>query len=146
MDGRLENISILRISKSLAGVLLLIIGGMIYIIFRPDNLVMFSWFDGIGLTPYIEYLRTEYGDISIYSWIKYNMPAALWLFSYIFIIDSIWGKEKSIIFSYFIYVLPILALLSELMQAINLLPGTFDYMDLASYLIAIIVFLILKKF
>ena len=138
--------SFLRIGKAVVGVIILIFGGMIYVIFGPEHLLMFRWFNSIGLDSHIEHLRSLYGDISIYWWIKYNIPAALWLFSYLFIIDSIWGKEKSNIYLYFISILPILAILSELLQAIKLIPGTFDYIDLVGYLIAIILFLIIKKF
>ena len=81
----------------------------------------------------------------MYGLIKYNLPAGLWLFAYMFVIDAVWGKDKNRVSMYFLYVLPLLAVASEFMQFVGLLPGTFDVMDLLSYVSAILLFLIIKK-
>jgi hypothetical protein len=73
------------------------------------------------------------------------LPAGLWLFAYMFVIDAVWGKDKNRVSMYFLYVLPLLAVASEFMQFVGLLPGTFDVMDLLSYVSAILLFLIIKK-
>ena len=54
-------------------------------------------------------------------------------------------KKSPSVSMYFLYVLPLLAVASEFMQFVGLLPGTFDIMDLVSYISATILFVIIKK-
>jgi len=136
---------ILRISEITFGLIALLIGGLIYIVFRDEHLLMFRWFDELGLSMFLGNLRAEYGHHNLYGWIKDSMPAGLWLFSYLFIIDSIWWKEKGIVYMCFIYVLPIVSIGSEIMQYYKIIPGTFDVLDICSYLCAVILFLLIKK-
>lgn len=134
-----------RITEAIIGLIALTIGGLIYILYRSENLLMFDWFDNLNLSSLIDRLRTSTDTTSVYGWIKYNIPAGLWLFSYMFVIDSIWWKDKNKYYMYFLYVLPILAISSELMQLFKLCPGTFDILDIISYFLAILIFLITKK-
>ena len=137
--------SLIRTLKATIGITMLIVGGLLYIIYRTEHLLMFSWFHKIGLSPIIENLRENYGEQSLYSWVKSSLPAALWLFSYLFVIDSLWGKDKSRVYLMFLFALPIIAISSEFMQLVGLLPGTFDYMDLVNYVATILIFILIKK-
>ena len=136
---------ILQLSELTIGLTALLVGGLIYIVFRDERLLMFRWFDELGLSIFLSNLRVEYGHQNIYGWIKNSMPAGLWLFSYLFIVDSIWWKEKGIIYKGFIFVLPIMSIGSEIMQYYKVLPGTFDVLDICSYMCAVILFLLIKK-
>lgn len=136
-----------RILKLLAASIALVIGGLIYIIYRSESLIMFSWFDNLGLSNNISFLRELYSANSIYSWVKYNMPAALWLFAYLFVIDAIWEKRMtSPMYKAFFWFMPVIAVLSEVLQLINLLPGTFDIFDVCSYIVAVVIYFILNFF
>ena len=73
------------------------------------------------------------------------MPAGLWLFSYLFIIDSVWGNYKRSVYKCFLCTLPIMAITSELLQYFGILSGTFDFLDLMSYISAIFLFIFIKK-
>ena len=134
-----------RMAEATIGLVALTIGGLIYIRYRSENLLMFDWFDNLNLSSLIDELRTSTDTTSLYGWIKYNMPAGLWLFSYMFVIDSIWWKDRNNYYICFLYALPILAITSELMQLFKLCPGTFDILDIISYFLAILIFLITKK-
>lgn len=126
--------------------ILIIIGGVIYLLYRDKSLVMFSWFEHIGLNRIIDSIRSKSIGAEPCYWIKYNLPAGLWLLSYMLIIDAVWqdceGKSRK----FYIYVLPILALWSELMQSYGLCSGTFDVLDVVSYLFAIILFKTIKYY
>lgn len=134
-----------RSIKVVISLIVLTIGSLIYIIFRSNSLLMFKWFDAVNLTSIINDLRNNYSQIPLYSWIKYSMPAGLWLFSYMYIIDAIWEKEYISLKRAFLWTLPIIAILSEFLQLCNILPGTFDVLDLISYLLAVALYLIIKK-
>jgi len=130
--------------KSSLAIILLIVGGFIYVVFRSEDLLMFSWFRRLGLNSIVIKLRDGYGLMNIQDWVKYNIPAGLWLFSYMLIIDSIWEDGHSSTYKFFITILPIAAIVSETMQLFQILPGTFDVMDMISYVLAILLFQIIK--
>lgn len=135
----------IRTLKATIGVTALIVGGLLYVIFRSKSLLMFDWFRMIGLYGMVENLRTKYDVVNLYEWVKDSMPAGLWLFSYLFVIDSLWGNDRNLVYYLFIFVLPVIAICSEFMQLFGMLPGTFDYMDLTSYVAAILFFILIKK-
>jgi hypothetical protein len=134
-----------RIVEAAIGLVALVIGGLIYIRYRNESLLMFDWFQELRISNIIGEYRVDVDKSSVYEWVKYNMPAGLWLFSYMFIIDSLWGNDNNAVYRCFLYVLPIMALVSELMQLFKILPGTYDFMDLFSYVLAILLFIIIKK-
>jgi len=134
-----------RTIKVTIGIVALSVGGIIYILYRTDSLLMFSWFQKLGMSEYICNFRADYGKNSVYGWVKYSMPAGLWLFSYLFIIDSVWGNYKKSVYKCFLCTLPIMAITSELLQYFGILSGTFDFLDLMSYISAIFLFIFIKK-
>lgn len=134
-----------RIVKTIIAILALSLGGLIYIVFRSENLLMFRWFNNLGLQELVSQLRFDYGQTNIWNWVNYNMPACLWLFSYMFVMDALWNDGNNMIYQVFIYVLPVVAIMSEFLQLVNIIPGTFDILDLASYAISIILFITIKK-
>lgn len=138
------HLPIKRFMKVIIAIIILFAGGLIYVIFRSDNLLMFSLFHYLGLDGIVIKLREGYGQMIIWDWVRYNMPAGLWLFSYMFIIDSIWNNSNSPAYKCFITTLPIIAIISEAMQFFHILPGTFDIRDMISYVFAISLFLIIK--
>lgn len=105
---------------------------------------MFNWFDDLGLNDIVMKWRDGYSYTNLWEWVKYNMPAGLWLFSYMFIIDSIWEDDRNPFYKCFIIILPIVAIASEIMQSYKILPGTFDILDVISYVFAILLFITIK--
>lgn len=130
--------------KSSLAIVLLIFGGFIYVVFRSEDLLMFNWFRSLGLNSVVIKLRDSYGLMNIHDWVKYNIPAGLWLFSYMLIIDSIWENGYNSTYKFFITILPVFAIISEVMQFFQILPGTFDIMDMIIYVFAIFLFLTIK--
>jgi len=123
-----------KIALSLSTMLL---GGMIYILWRSDTLIMFNWFTHLGIDEMIERMRTISAPFSkqLPSWLIYSAPNALWFFSGIIAFDIIWGKESQMKI-FWISLFFILAIGSEIAQAIDMISGTFDFQDLALMLIA----------
>jgi len=125
----------------------LFLGGTLYIVFRPTNLIMFSWFDTVGLTNLIESIRQESFQEPLSEWFIYSLPYGLWLYAFIFTLVLIWGiqlKTNNILW----FLTPIIIGVSgELGQYFNIIPGTFDFIDLITCVIfSIIPFLIIKSF
>lgn len=123
----------------------LFIGGIIYVLFRADTLVMFSWFDFLGLSNFIKFLRSLIVNYECHPWVIYNMPAALWLLSYLCIISTIWNKYKnSKLYTVFFWLMPLISILSEFFQLFGILSGTFDVYDVISYIFSIIIYYLIR--
>ena len=110
-------------------------GAMIYILFRPTNLLMFNLLDCIGLMGLTNSIRPNINDIP--EWIIYSLPDGLWLFSYCLFIGCIWNFELKRCFCVLV-ILPIYAISHEIMQKVHFVSGTFDWIDLAAYLTAFV--------
>ncbi len=133
-----------RIEKTILSLLILCVGGLIYIGFREKSLPMFDWFNNMGVTQHIETFRSLFNSDGVYGWVKNSLPDGLWLFAYMFLVDAIWNGSKSISSYIFIYSLPFFALLSEFLQYFGLVPGGFDWIDVVSYLFAIMLYILIK--
>jgi hypothetical protein len=57
--------------------------------------------------------------------------------------DTIWGEIPSLRKLIWCISLPIIALITELLQLLKLMPGTFDLFDMLCYALPTIVFLLL---
>lgn len=123
-------------------------GGLIYICFRIESLKMFSWFKSINISKVITTIRNyalNY-ELLIPDWVKFSLPDGLWLFSFISLILITWKNEINSSNLLWLISLPIIALLSEIGQFISIIPGTFDWTDIAMYLIGFTSpFIIYKK-
>jgi len=120
----------------------LVCGGMVYILWRRESLLMFTWFDALGLKVLVRALR---GIAAPYShifppWVYFSLPQALWLFSGILFLDCIWrdvqGWRQILWMAAFVAV----AFGLELGQFSQVVPGHFDILDtillVASFLAA----------
>lgn len=124
-----------RIIISLAA---LFFGGMIYILWRTETLFMFSWFDCLGLDDVIACLRASAEPFLVYlpDWFIFSMPNALWFFSGLILFDFIWGENLSECKFFWLSLFFVIAVGSEVAQAFQFIPGTFDYQDFLFMIIA----------
>ena len=130
-----------RHSRSLAlflSIVVLSIGGGIYILYRSETLLMFRWVDALNLTGLIENLRQSMSNYTPSDFFKYNLPDGLWSMAYYLIILSIWGKvgRENIVW---FCIMPTIALISEFMQLISIIPGQFDWWDVVCYSLPLII-------
>ncbi len=117
----------------------LIIGGMLYLGYRSQELLMFRWANFLGLSCFVSSWRKFCFQYPLPEWCYYALPDGLWMLSYILLINLIWDDRtwKSRIWR---YALPAIAITSELLQLLNPYFGTFDIMDIVCYLGAVILF------
>lgn len=79
-------------------------------------------------------------EIEFPDWVLYNLPDALWLLSFLFMNEAVWGKDNRKYI--FVAVITIFALSIEILQMYTLFPGTGDILDIISYVIVLIIYLI----
>jgi hypothetical protein len=98
---------------------------------------MFNWFEKFIMTETVSSIReiTMTYQKDFPSWFLYSLPDGLWIFSYVCLIQSIWGSTDGAYKYFWIFIIPVLALILEIGQLLKLYPGTFDIIDLFFYLI-----------
>lgn len=107
----------------------IILGGMIYVLFRPLSLKMFDWFELIGLMDIILKMRDFSQNYLFFpNWFYYALPDGLWTYAFTSSFMLIWGKSSTL--KYWLAIPFILSIIPELLQYFNLLVGTFDLYDL----------------
>lgn len=130
--------------KTCSALFFLLIGGLIYIGYRSETLLMFKWFECIGISDYIIHFRDICSKYNIPYFIKYSLPDGLWLLSYMMIIGTIWDN-RNYTYYLFIYIIPFAAISMELIQIIFSSLGTFDILDILSYVMAIIIYQLTQR-
>jgi hypothetical protein len=74
------------------------------------------------------------------NWVKYNLPDGLWVYSFLSTFYLIWRHMISKYFIAWILLAIILSFFLELLQAMHIIPGTFDWFDLLAYALSVFIF------
>lgn len=129
-------------SEIILGIMFLVCGCAIYLLFRSKSLNIYQWCMVLGLADMIDTLRYAVQDWNIAKWVRYSLPDGLYCAAYILIIDAIWKNDNRIIKFLIISLVPIVTISSELLQFLGLVKGTFDIYDLICYLVPPMIYLI----
>lgn len=138
----IEDIKLFVIYKKdwLVALLLILTGGMIYVLYRPENLLFFRVTDSLGITPLIDILRSNSSRVMLPSFIVNSLPAGLWTASYLLMMYFTTKFHTRRIRLMLALPLPISAIALEFMQLWGWCPGTFDMYDLICYIVPLCVF------
>jgi len=119
--------------KPLVVTLPVLAGGLIYVAFRSEHLLMFQWFTAIGLAEPVFRFRKFAGVYR--SWVPdtvvFSAPSGLWLLSYSLALSLIWpdrSRRNAVVWVALLYAI---VTSSEFLQLAGILPGTFDWVDIA---------------
>lgn len=130
--------------------MLLGVGELIYLLYRPLTIIMFQPFEQTGTMSFVYTLRKSslfppYAEVP--KWIVYSLPDGLWLLSFFFLMEYIWYNETSQIKSVFTILISVMIVGWEVLQYSGIMPGTWDINDMLAYLFAILFYhLILKRY
>lgn len=121
----------LLINSYLLAFILILMGGLIYLCYRPMSLRLFRWAHLTASTQWITSLRRGVPS-SLPDWVIYALPDGLWACSYAIFIGTLWNFSlpKCLPFA---LIIPVIGVASELLQKIGMLPGVYDTADLLSY-------------
>lgn len=134
-----------NILKLSIAVLAFAFGSFIYLCFCPTDLLLYDWFNLDTQTEWIQDLRANYVNVSTPNWFRYNLPDALWLMSYLLIMEVIWSDSDRYYKSIFIYGMLAISILAELLQYFHVIPGTGDWWDVFVYLVTLLIFYLIKS-
>ncbi len=109
----------------------LAVGGLIYVLFRTEDLLMFRWFESVGVSGFVKAVRSSFliTDFRYPYWLVFCLPNALWIYSLTSYLILMWKDDRGKLFWFALG--PAIGIASEVMQINGLFPGTFDSMDLA---------------
>lgn len=124
---------------------LLAAGGAVYLLLRPQKLLLFRVADGLGLTPQVNHWRLSVSGVSAPEWTVYCLPDALWTTAYLLVIDCALRDATRQQRLHAAAVIPALGLVSEVLQRADLLPGTFDALDLLAYALPYLIYYIVLR-
>ena len=124
---------------------LLAAGGAVYLLLRPQKLLLFRVADGLGLTSQVNRWRSSVSGVSVPDWTVYCLPDALWTTAYLLVIDCALRDATRQQRLQAAAVIPALGLASELLQGAGLLPGTFDALDLVAYALPYLIYNIILR-
>jgi len=116
-------------------VLPIVVGGLIYILFRTDTLLMFQWAEAISLTDLINRGRASVATLQplIPEFVLFSVPDGVWVFSATAFFARLWHDGPLWMRIGWIGAVPAMAIGGELGQIIGLVPGTFDIFDMIAY-------------
>ncbi len=102
----------------------IIIGGLIYILFREKNLLMFEWFTFLRLDFIVNFLRENLYKYRNYipKSLLFSLPDALWVYSFTMFL-SFYYENKLLLSIIFVG-----SLIVEILQLWFVI-GTFDFYD-----------------
>lgn len=124
----------------LAGVILLVAGGLIYTLYRPTTLLGFRLTDAIGLSPLINNWRTALASQQPTTFIVYCLPNGLWSAAFILIMDRLFAHQPLLQRLCWAAVIPGIGITAELLQTVGIVPGTFDWLDILCYAVPYLVY------
>lgn len=138
-----EDIKLFVIYKKdwIVALLLIFTGGMIYVLYRPESLLLFRVTDSLGITPLIDILRSNSSRVMLPSIMINSLPAGLWTASYLIMMYITTKFHTRRIRLMLALPLPVSAIVLEFMQLLGWCPGTFDIYDLICYAIPLIIFI-----
>jgi hypothetical protein len=107
----------------------LALGAILYLLFRSEHLKVIELFSVFGIENQLMIVRNQFIDLksNIPSWIYYSAPDGLWSYSFIASYSFLWSERSNL----WQYLAVFFCLSYEILQGLKILPGTFDFMDLA---------------
>ena len=117
-------------------VLPLAVGGVVYVFWRVNTLRWYQWASWIGFAAPLRRLRALAAPVrsAFPSWVIFSLPGGLWLFATTNAVRLIWGGDRGKWRTFWLTAAFALGVGSELGQAVGIVPGRFDPMDLTLYL------------
>lgn len=118
----------------------ILVGGSAYLLSRSSGLLMFAWLNRLGLMGWIQSVRGWAQPLTVRcpGWLFLSAPAALWNYALVSWIGWVWRDRRCAEKKWWILCGAMLGPLSEIGQGLGWAPGTFDPVDLALYIAAVL--------
>jgi len=131
-------------SQIIWGVVALLCGCAIYLLFRSQTIHLYQWAVVAGLSSILDTLRQSVQHWQVSDFVRYSLPDGLYCASYILLMDAVWkgGKASRTLAVSF---MPLVAITHELLQGAGLVRGTFDVCDLLCYAVPLLAYFVVSN-
>ena len=119
----------------------LLLGIIIYLFFRSREHLGFVLLDYMGLKSVVDAARSLVAGVVLPDFICCCLPDGLWAGSYILFSDYCNRKERMKTRLMYASVIPMLGVVSELLQFTSLMPGVYDIRDLVCYILPFLIYI-----
>lgn len=108
-------------------------GGAVYVAFRRPTLLMSVLADDLRIRGAMKLVRIFFDPARriLPVWVIYSLPDALWSLS-MFVFFAVLWREYPVRRRQWVGAALVVAFMSEILQAMDLLPGTFSWIDLGT--------------
>lgn len=112
--------------------LALLLGGIIYVVFRTSEYTFESWIQALNFHKWSGSARINVFVQRLFlpEWFVFSLPHGLWAFAYAIVITGIWTGSRSRLRYFWFASIPILVLGIEILQIPGFLPGIFCFQDI----------------
>ena len=93
-----RKISLTTKAQVALGVVCLLCGIGIYLLFRSESIRLYQWCDAVGVTGPIDMLRQETLQWRVPEFVRNSLPDGLYCCSYILLMDAVWKKGQALPF------------------------------------------------
>lgn len=124
--------------------LVLVAGGLVYLLWRSPTLWMFDWCEALGFGKFLGSLRIVAAQHEPPGWVLYSFPDGAWAFAGTATMRWIWTSVTGVQRAIWISLVPVLAIGSEVGQGFGFVRGDFDFNDLTTCLVAVSLAFLIK--
>lgn len=112
----------------------------IYLLFRSREHLGFMLVDAVGLGTAADRLRASVEGITPPEFVRFCLPDGLWTISYMLFVDHIFRDQSLKARIIWVSIIPVIGVLSELLQLAGIVPGVYDPLDLVVYMLPYMVY------
>jgi hypothetical protein len=106
----------------------MVAGFMVYYFLRENDLLIYQWFHFLPQNNN----TITFSDKSFWlDFLRYNLPDGLWLLSILLFLRAIWHNDQKTFLIYKLCII-VIGFTFEILQVFDAVPGTFDFLDLAT--------------
>lgn len=124
-----------------------LLGGLIYVLWRSTDLLVFRWLAALGLDSIVASLRLLAAPFQeqLPTWVFYSLPDGLWAYAVTACMALIWAGYSCVSRVIWLSAGPLIGIGSELGQLVGMVPGTFEFADITLYAIGTCAALLLLR-
>lgn len=128
-------------------VLPMLVGGLTYLFFRADSLLMFHWAEALGLAGPLSDARLAVSGFGamLPDWFLLSAPDAAWLYALGAQMVILHRESSLLVRAFWVSLAPLLAIGAEFGQAFGWVSGTFDVLDVLFLFIVTVGVVVLER-
>lgn len=110
-------------------------GGVIYLLWRPDSIILFRWIEWLGVYDHLQVARSAVRGVKLPYWLLYNYPNGAWTYAFTATLALIWADARPAKKVIYLLIPLFSGLLLEWGQFLSIYPGTYCRGDVIAHFV-----------